>query len=108
MGQNVVRMEFLCDCGGLGKGATVSLFVNDKRIGQGRMNVTQWTGKYSADETFDIGEDSGSPASEEYRAPSRFTGTIRKVVIDSQPAKLSAADQLKLEEAEREASLAVQ
>jgi arylsulfatase len=49
-------------------------------------------GTYSADETFNIGQDSGTPASEAYRGPSRFSGTIEKVVIDTQPADLSAAD----------------
>jgi arylsulfatase A-like enzyme len=107
-GQNVVRMEFRYDGGGLGKGATVSLFVNDKKAGQGRMGATQWIGKYSADETFDIGEDSGSPVSNEYNAPNRFTGTITKIVIDSQPAKLSAVDQEKLQGMEQRARLAVE
>jgi arylsulfatase len=102
-GKNVVRVEFRYDGGGLGKGAAVSLFVNDKKVGQGRLNTTQWVGKYSADETFDIGQDSGTPASEAYRAPYRFTGTIEKVVIDTQPANLTAADQEKL----RTAALAV-
>jgi len=95
-GQNVVRIEFRYDGGGLGKGATVSLFVNDKKAGQGRMDATLWIGKYSADETFDIGEDSGSPVTASYASPNRFTGTIKKVVIDTEPAKLSAADQEKL------------
>ena len=107
-GQNVVRMEFLYDGGGLGKGATVSLFVNDKKVGQGRMDATIWTGKYSADETFDIGEDSGSSVSNEYSAPNRFTGTIKKIVIDTQPAKLSEADQEKLRVIEQKARLAVE
>ncbi len=107
-GQNIVRVEFLYDGGGLGKGATVSLFVNDKKAGQGHMNITQWIGKYSADETFDIGQDSGSPVSEDYSAPYRFTGSIKQVVIDSQPGRLSEADTQKLEEAGRAAALAVQ
>jgi arylsulfatase len=107
-GQNVVRMEFLYDGGGLGKGATVSLFVNDKKVGQGRMDATIWTGKYSADETFDIGADTGSPVSADYASPNRFTGTIKKVVIDTQPAKLSEADQEKLRTMERKVRLAVE
>jgi hypothetical protein len=82
----------------------VSLFVNDKKVGQGRLKTTQWVGKYSADETFDVGQDSGTPVSEAYRAPNRFTGTIEKVVIDTQPANLTAADQQKL----RAAALAVE
>jgi arylsulfatase len=107
-GQNVVRMEFRYDGGGLGKGATVSLFVNDKKAGQGRLNATQWIGKYSADETFDIGQDSGSPVGNEYSAPNRFTGTIKKIVIDTQPAKLTAADQEKLQGIQQRARLAVE
>jgi len=70
--------------------------VNDKKAGQGRLGTTQWVGKYSSDETFDIGQDTGTPASEAYRAPNRFAGTIEKVVIDTQPADLTAADRQKL------------
>ena len=36
-GPNVVRMEFRYDGGGLGKGGTVTLFVNDKKVGEGRI-----------------------------------------------------------------------
>jgi arylsulfatase len=107
-GQNVVRMEFRYDGGGLGKGATVSLLVNDSKVGEGRVNATNWIGKYSADETFDIGEDSGSPVSDEYVAPNRFGGTIRKVVIDCQPANLTAADLARQQVAGRAAALALQ
>jgi hypothetical protein len=37
-----------------------------------------------------------------------LTGTIKKIVIDSQPAKLSAVDLAKLQGAEREAALSAQ
>jgi arylsulfatase A-like enzyme len=107
-GPNVVRMEFNYDGGGLGKGATVSLLVNDRKVGEGRINTTIWIGKYSADETFDIGEDSGSPASDEYASPNRFGGTIEKVVIDCQPANLTAADLERQRVAERSMALALQ
>ncbi len=105
-GSNVVRVEFLYDGGGLGKGATVSLFLNDRRIGQGRVEQTIWVGKYSSDETFDVGEDSNSPVSNAYTSPFRFTGTVNKVVIDSQPARLTTADQQKVQQAERAAAVA--
>ncbi|HPY50011.1 MAG TPA: hypothetical protein PLO68_09125, partial [Sedimentisphaerales bacterium] len=107
-GRHQVRMEFAYAGGGLGKGTTVSLFVNGKKAGQGRVEATGWVGKYSPDETFDIGEDSGSPVSNEYSSPNRFTGTIRKIVIDSQPTNLTAADQENLEDARRQAALAMQ
>lgn len=105
-GPNVVRVEFLYDGGGIGKGATVSLFVNDKKVGQGRLESTCWVGKFSSDETFDIGEDSGSPTSEAYTSPYRFMGTIKKVIIDSQPAKLTTADQQRIQDAELASAVA--
>jgi len=107
-GPNVVRMEFRYDGGGLGKGATVTLFINDKKVAEGRLDATIWLGRYSADETFDVGEDSGSPVSTDYASPNRFTGTIKKVVIDTQPAKLSDADQEKLRNMEKNVRLATE
>ena len=106
-GPNVIRMEFRYDGGGLGKGGTATLFVNGKKVGEGRIEKTAW-GRFSADETFDIGEDSGSPVSTAYASPNRFTGTIKKVVIDTQPAHLSAAEQETIRNAEREAALAAE
>lgn len=107
-GTNVVRTEFRYDGGGLGKGATVLILVNDRKVGEGRIDATNWIGKYSADETFDIGEDSGSPVSDEYASPNRFTGTIEKVVIDCEPSNLSVADLERQRVAERSTSLALE
>jgi len=107
-GPNVVRMEFRYDGGGLGKGGTVSLFINHKKVGEGRFDVTNWIGKYSADETFDIGADTGTPVSDDYVSPNRFTGTIKKVVIDTQPAKLTADEHEKIKAAERKVRLATE
>jgi len=38
--------------------------------------------RISLDETMDIGEDAGTPVSEEYKVPFKFKGTLGKVVID--------------------------
>ena len=105
-GPNVIRMEFRYD-GGLGKGGTAVLFVNDKKVGEGRIEKTAW-GRFSADETFDIGEDTGSPVSNNYASPNRFIGTIKKVEIDTQPANLSGAERQTLRSMERKARLAVE
>ncbi len=105
-GPNVIRMESHYDGGGLGKGATVMLFVNDRKVGEGRLPKTAW-GRFTV-EDFDIGADTGSPVSADYASPNRFTGTIKKVEIDLQPAKLSEADQEKLRIMERKARLATQ
>ncbi|MFI5398255.1 MAG: sulfatase-like hydrolase/transferase [Candidatus Binatia bacterium] len=106
-GPNTIRMVFSYDGHGLGKGGTAALFVNDKKVGEGRIDKTAW-GRFSADETFDIGEDSGSPVSAAYASPNRFTGTIKKVEIDTQPAKLSAAEQQTIQGMERKARLAAE
>jgi arylsulfatase len=105
-GPNVVRMEFHHDGGSLGKGGSVMLFVNEKKVGEGRLEKTPW-GRFTA-EDFDIGEDTGSPVSADYTAPNRFTGTLKRVVIDTQPAHLSAADQEILRSLERRARLATE
>lgn len=105
-GPDVIRMEFRYDGGGLGRGATVVIFVNDKKVGEGRIEKTAW-GRFT-EEDFDIGEDTRSPVSDAYASPNRFTGTIKKVVIDTQPANLSAVDQEKLRIMEQKAKLAVE
>ncbi|HEY4266560.1 MAG TPA: hypothetical protein VGM94_00065 [Galbitalea sp.] len=37
--------------------------------------------RFSADETLDIGEDTGTPVVRDYDVPFRFTATLHKVVI---------------------------
>ena len=55
--------------------------------------------RISADETLDIGEDTGTPVSEDYHVPFKFTGTIGKVVILLGDEKITAADQKAIEQA---------
>jgi len=37
--------------------------------------------RLSLDETLDIGEDTGTPVSEDYKVPFKFTGGIEKVIV---------------------------
>jgi arylsulfatase len=97
-GKHTIRFEFRYDGGGVGKGGTGTLFVDGKEAARGRIEKTV-LGRFSADETFDTGEDTGSPASELYKSPFRFGGTIRKIEIDLAPEKLGAADLEKLKKA---------
>jgi hypothetical protein len=106
-GPTTIRMEFHYDGGGLGKGGTVALFVNDKKVGEGRIDKTEG-GRFSADEPFDIGEDTRSPVSTAYASPNPFAGMLKKVEIDTQPPNLTAADQERIEEMERNARLAAE
>jgi len=81
-GEHQVRMEFTYDGGGLGKGGTVSLFLDGQRVGQGRVEATVPM-VFSADETTDVGSDSATPVSDDYGPrDSGFTGRIRWVQID--------------------------
>jgi len=81
-GTHQVRMEFVYDGGGLGKGGGLTLFVDGKQAGQGRLEATIPM-VFSSDETADIGRDSASPVSDDYAGEgSVFTGTVNWVQID--------------------------
>ncbi|MFX5332314.1 hypothetical protein ABTC54_19585, partial [Acinetobacter baumannii] len=73
--------DFKYDGGGIGKGGTGTLSVDGKQVATGRINATI-PGRFSFDETFDVGEDTGTPVSEDYDVPFKFTGKIEKVVIN--------------------------
>jgi hypothetical protein len=79
-GTHQVRMEFAYDGGGLAKGGDVSLYYDGVQVGQGRVEITQ-PFIFSADETTDVGYDSGTPVSDDMPG-GRFTGTINWVKLD--------------------------
>jgi len=62
--------------------ATVTLTVNGKQVGQGRIERSV-PAVHTASETFDVGKDLGSPVSLDYydRAPFKFNGKIEKIYI---------------------------
>jgi len=81
-GKVQVRMEFAYDGGGLGKGGDVTLYVDGKSVGNGRVEKTIPMA-YSADEACDVGSDTGSPASPDYGPTgNKFTGEIEWVQLD--------------------------
>jgi arylsulfatase A-like enzyme len=96
VGPAVIRLEFLYDGEGVGKGATAYLFVNGKKVGEARIPQTVSV-SYSFDETFDTGEDTSTPVGN-YVAPFKFTGSIQKIEIDTAPQNLSASDKKRLDE----------
>ena len=75
-GKTQVRMEFAYDGGGMGKGGTVTLYCDGKEVGKGRVDQTQGF-IFSADETTDIGYESGTTVSPEYTAHTAATSTAR-------------------------------
>jgi arylsulfatase len=82
-GKATIRFEFAYDGGGLGKGGIGTLFVNDKKVAEGRIEHTQPM-VFSADETADVGIDLATPVVEAIgsEARSRFNGKISKVTIE--------------------------
>jgi arylsulfatase len=81
-GEHQVRAEFAYDGGGLGKGATVSLFTDGSKVGEGRVDATEPM-LFSPDETTDLGSDSATPVSDDYGPrDSEFTGRVQWVQLD--------------------------
>ena len=64
-GDHQVRVEFAYDGGGLGKGGTVTLYVDGQQVASGRVPRTHPL-SFSLDETTDVGRDTGAPVSPDY------------------------------------------
>ena len=79
-GQHQLRMEFAYDGGGVAKGGNVTLYLDGKECGQGRVERTE-PQLFSADETCDIGNEFGSAVTKDYSSR-KFNGTVNWVEID--------------------------
>jgi arylsulfatase len=93
-GKATIRYEFAYDGGGLAKGGVGTIFVNDKKVAEGRIEQTQPMA-FSPDEGADVGEDGETPVVENYGvpAPYKFTGKIEKVTIELQEMKKTEKEQ---------------
>jgi arylsulfatase A-like enzyme len=78
-GRHRVAMSFEYDGGGTAKGGTVRLYVDDREVGQGRVERTQPL-PFASDEPFEIGSDYGSRVTADYERH-RFNGDVRWVEI---------------------------
>ncbi len=88
-GSHQLRMEFAYDGGGLAKGGTVTLYLDGDRVAGGRVEATVPL-IFSGDETCDVGSDTASPVSPDYKGQtSHFTGKIEWVQIDVDAASES-------------------
>src|SRR4249920_3716755 len=95
-GEITVRMEFAADEAKPATGGEVTLFIDDRPVGKGRMDHTVPI-RFSAYAGMDIGRDNGGVVDLAYedRKPFAFTGTVKKVVFDIKP-HLSDQDELGL------------
>jgi hypothetical protein len=85
--------------GGIGKGGLVTLTVDGKKVAEQKLARTI-PFRVSADETLDIGEDTGTPVSEDYHVPFKFTGALNKVVVNLGEAALTPPEQKELDQQE--------
>ena len=95
-GDVTVRMEFAADEAKPATGGEVTLFIDDRPVGKGRMDHTVPI-RFSGYAGMDIGRDNGGVVDLSYedRKPFAFTGTVKKVVFDIKP-HLSDQDELDL------------
>ena len=80
-GKHSIVVDFKYDGDGLGKGGTATMLVDGKKVAKGRIESTL-AFRISLDETLDIGEDTGTPVSEDYKVPFKFNGKLSKVVVE--------------------------
>ncbi|HTS43031.1 MAG TPA: arylsulfatase [Puia sp.] len=82
-GKVEIRIDFVYNgaTGEMGKGGTVTMMANGKKVGGGEIPKTI-PNQISIGEGMDVGMDVGSPIDFSYKMPFKFTGTIEKVTID--------------------------
>ncbi len=78
-GRHQVRLEFEYDGGGPAKGGKVSLYIDGKPVGDGRIEQTE-PALFSADETCDVGTENGSAVTTDY-SRREFTGAVNWVEL---------------------------
>jgi arylsulfatase len=98
-GKHAIKFDFKYDGPGMGKSGTGTLSVDGKQVAEGKIERTIPI-RVSLDETFDVGMDTGTPVVEDYvdKMPFKFTGDLKKVVIELGKSGLTASDEKKLEE----------
>jgi len=82
-GKHTIGYEFIPDAAKPGTGGKSILFINGKKVAEAHIPKTQ-PFAFSADEGADVGIDSETNVSADYKPglPSRFTGKITKVTVE--------------------------
>lgn len=103
-GKHVVTFDFEYDGGGVGKGGRGTIAVDGKTVSSEKIPRTIGY-RMSLDETLDIGKDTGTPVSEDYKVPFAFTGEIEKVTIKITDHPLTPEQLQKFREAQVKSAL---
>jgi arylsulfatase A-like enzyme len=86
-GPATIRYAFTFDGGMPGSGGVGTIFVNDAKVAEGKIDKTV-ANTISLDETADIGEDTATVVTDDYKEhDNKFTGKIGKVTIELNIAK---------------------
>jgi arylsulfatase A-like enzyme len=80
-GKVTLKADYKTDANQPYAGGTVTLYANNRKIGQGRVEKSI-PNRVTLDETLDIGFDTGTPVTESYEMPFAFTGKLDEVAID--------------------------
>ncbi len=104
-GSHLIRMEFAYDGGGIGKGGMVTLFVDAKKVAEGRIERTVPVA-FAGDARLMVGNKTGGPICPDFRVSgNHFSGRVNWVQIDLAPAR---ADQVISGEQQMKVALATQ
>jgi len=98
-GKHTLKLDFKYDGPGLGKSGVGTLSVDGKQVAEGKIERTI-PNRFSLDETFDVGKDTGTPVVEDYvdKMPFKFSGELKKVVIELGKSGLTASDDQQIQE----------
>src|SRR6185369_3025873 len=81
-GKATIKLDFAYDGNGPGKGGTGTIYINDKKVGSGRIERTN-PNIFSADDNADVGVDEGTNVSSAYKQhDNKFNGKIEKVLVE--------------------------
>ena len=107
-GKHTVRVDFVYDGGGAGKGGVMRLWIDQKQVAEGRADRTVMV-RFSLDETFDVGADTGTAVVEDYadKMPFAYQGKLNRFLVVLQPEKLDEQEKQRLLEQLAQASMAV-
>ncbi len=80
-GHQTIKVDFNYDGPDPGKGATIVLSVNGNTVGETKIDRSVFV-RFSLDETWDVGEDTGTPLDfDVYDVPFKFTGELKKLNV---------------------------
>jgi arylsulfatase len=106
-GKVTLRFAFLYEGVKPGAGGTEIIYVNGKKVAEGKIGKTQ-PYVYSMDDATDVGMDEGTPVTADYpQWGNAYTGTIKSVTVKTSQVKLTPAQIKAMEQAEDDNAVSI-